>query len=352
MCLTPVTIKRRYGYHFYENNVPCGTCLECNKDKQNEYMIRSIEEQRKRGSMVFFTLTYSPEALPMADEFEIDEETGEMSVTGETQTLHRADVRKWKLSYEQYYRRKGTPLDYSFLICGEYGPKTLRPHYHGLIFGLSKEVVNDIMYRWKQQFGFVVFKFIPSVMSDVEKVSRYCAKYICKDENWNNLPSPFAEKPRKMTSKFYGMPTEQRWKKMVDYYTCQDICKFDIDDPQFASKKQSWFVLNEIIRRRKYSLGDGKQFKLPNYYRRKIFYKKDVLGKVVKSKIQGMVTYALQFKFNADFDEQLRQVAADRYNGDMAKAIKWYEDVQDSLKESRARTYEANNTKYMVRAVC
>lgn len=367
MCLTPVTLTRRLGSHVYQVQVPCNKCLECVKDKQNEYVVRSLEEQRKRGSMVFFTLTYSPEALPMTDEFEIDEDTGECLKNGETQTLYRKDLRDWKRAFERYYSRKGQPLDYGFVIKGEYGPRTQRPHYHGLLFGLSKEVVDEIMSRWSKKYGFVVYKFIPSTGADGEKVAKYCSKYMCKDENWNHLPSPFAEKPRIQTSQFFGMPSPRRWKKeFEDYYLCRDIIStLDKNDPKFASGKQWWFVLNEIIRRRYYTTTNGNTYKLPKYYIRKLFYnderresidpasgKKVVERKVVRSPLQAMVSFALQCKFNTDNDRKLQSLAAERFDGDLAKAIMFNQASQEDDKSRRAIAYAENNQKYMVKSVC
>lgn len=352
MCLTPVTVRRQIANHFYMNNVPCGKCLECIKDKQNEYIVRAIEEQRKRGSMVFFTLTYSPEALPVTEDYEIDEESGEILDSKEVQTLCRKDVMMWKHTFEKYYKRKGKKLDYGFLICGEYGTRTQRPHYHGMFFGLEQDVVNDIMWRWREKYGFVVFKFIPPLMSDIEKVARYCSKYICKDENWNNLPNDKCEKPRKMTSKFFGMPEPARWKKMVNYYTCQDIVKYDIDNLSNLTRDEMRRLGFEIIKRRKYRLGNGKEFKLPNYYKRKIFYAEEKLtGKVRATEVQRMVTYHVQREYDKLFKEELHNLATIYDLGTYAQAVDKYNVVHDNDKECRKARYAENNTKYYVRSV-
>lgn len=34
-------------------------------------------------------------------------------------------------------RMKGSKLDMRYLIAGEYGPRTNRPHYHGLLMNIS-----------------------------------------------------------------------------------------------------------------------------------------------------------------------------------------------------------------------
>lgn len=349
MCLSPVTIKRYIATRPYLNNVPCGKCLECVKDKQNEYIIRSIEEFRKRPMMTFFTLTYAPETLPMNGFEVIDEETGEISQS-EVQTLRRSDVSKWLKLFKQKYAKRGTPLDFSYMIKGEYGPKTQRPHYHGLIFGLDDDKINELMWRWKTEFGFVCFKKIPSLMSDVEKVTRYCAKYMLKNEDWNIIPQG-AEKPRVMTSQFYGMPEEKRWNGMVKYYQAQDVMEYDPNNPKFETKRDMYKVVDEIIRRRKYRLGNGKEFKLPNYYKRKIFYNK-VEGKERASQIQRMVTYNVQRNFDKDFKEELHNLASIYQIGEYAQVVDKYNDIHEDDKRLRAERYAESDRKYMMKSVC
>lgn len=350
MCLTPITITRQQAGKYYLNNVPCNNCLECIKDKQNEYIIRTIEEQRKRGSMVFFTLTYSPSALPMKDNYEIDEESGEIISESEVQTLRRSDVRKWKLTYEQRYRRHGIKLDYGYLICGEYGCKTQRPHYHGIFLGLSKEVVDDIMKDWSDNYGFVVYNYIPPIVKDVEKVARYCSKYICKDKEHNNVPEG-AEKPRKQTSKFYGLPEPDRWQKMVDYYTCKDMIEYDIDDIHF-SWQDGYRLAHEIIKRRKYNLGNGKEFKLPNYYKRKIFYVKDAFGKERSSQVQRLVTYHVQCDFDKNFKEELHNLATIYDFREYVEAVDCYNMVHEDSCKSREARYAKDNLRYYSKSFC
>lgn len=350
MCLTPVTIRRTLGAQSYLNQVPCNHCLECVKDKQNEYIIRTIEEQRKKGTMVFFTLTYNPDALPMTEDFELDEETGEILKDEEVQTLRRADVTLWLRLFRQKYKRQGIKLDFSHLICGEYGPRTFRPHYHGIILGLTQEQVNDLMWSWKTKYGYVCFKFVPSLMADIEKVARYTAKYTVKNEEWNILPNEKCEKPRKMTSQFYGMPNEKRWKGMVDYYLAKDVCEYDMDNPKFENKQQYYKVVDEIIRRRKYRNGNGNEWKLPNYYRRKIFYVKDG-DKVRASQIQRMVTFNVQRNFDKNLKEELHNLATIYNFRTYDEAFSKYQMVHDDDKFYRAKRYAESDKKYMVKSV-
>lgn len=87
--------------------VPCGKCAECVKDQQNEFVIRTVEEQKKRGTVLFVTLTYNEDSVPIKFDEDgeiVDEDTGELQLsdiideeTGEVypsryRSLRRSDV--------------------------------------------------------------------------------------------------------------------------------------------------------------------------------------------------------------------------------------------------------------------
>jgi len=61
MCYNPITIKTPQGYQ----KVPCGHCLECLRNYQNDWSNRMNEEMKANdGKAVFFTLTYNEESVP------------------------------------------------------------------------------------------------------------------------------------------------------------------------------------------------------------------------------------------------------------------------------------------------
>lgn len=66
MCVSPVQLTREILGRKTKVHVPCGVCAECVKDNQNSYVIRAIEEQAKRGSLWFVTLTYSNDNVSVA----------------------------------------------------------------------------------------------------------------------------------------------------------------------------------------------------------------------------------------------------------------------------------------------
>ena len=93
--------------------IPCGKCEGCRIDKANDWATRAYLESQNHAENCFLTLTYDNEHLP------------------KKRTLIKADLQKfWKR-----LRKHIAPKRISYLAAGEYGPATLRPHYHCACFG-------------------------------------------------------------------------------------------------------------------------------------------------------------------------------------------------------------------------
>lgn len=91
----------------------CGQCMPCRVRKTREWQNRIILESTQHDQSSFVTLTYDPEKLP-ADGF-----------------LKPAHTRDWL----KRIRTRLAPIRLRFYLCGEYGTKTNRPHYHAILFG-------------------------------------------------------------------------------------------------------------------------------------------------------------------------------------------------------------------------
>lgn len=93
--------------------LPCGQCIGCRLDRSEQWAVRCMNEAQMHEANSFITLTYSREHLPR------------------DYSLHKREfqlfMKRLRLSIE--------PARIRFFACGEYGPQTLRPHYHALIFG-------------------------------------------------------------------------------------------------------------------------------------------------------------------------------------------------------------------------
>lgn len=104
--------------------LPCGTCSQCRLERARQWAMRITAEVQFHppGTSWFLTLTYRDDALPP----KID--------GADRHTLRPKDLTDfWKK-----LRKKKT---FRYFACGEYGEKTLRPHYHACVLGL---VLDDL----------------------------------------------------------------------------------------------------------------------------------------------------------------------------------------------------------------
>lgn len=97
--------------------VPCGKCRFCVLDNARQWTVRAIHEGQMHGRSMFITNTYAPEHIPAGG-----------SVSRRDVQLFIKRLRKWCASNDL----PSPPI----FGCSEYGPTTLRPHYHLNVFGL------------------------------------------------------------------------------------------------------------------------------------------------------------------------------------------------------------------------
>lgn len=146
-----------------EIQIPCGQCIGCRINRQQMWAFRALAEASLHPSNWFLTLTYSNENLP----------------------AHGAlQHRDWQLFAKRVRKSLGP---FRYLMCGEYGPQTLRPHYHALLFGLELPDAKPSGLRR----GHTVFKSealhrnwglgLIELGSVSPMSARYCAGYVLKD---------------------------------------------------------------------------------------------------------------------------------------------------------------------------
>lgn len=136
--------------------LPCGDCIECRKNKALDWSSRALMEMQSYSpsEVHFVTLTYSDENLPFVHtsyelgyEFEDDLE----ELPDQLPTLSIRDV---QLFFKRL-RKRWPDSDIRYMVCGEYGPTTARPHYHMILYGVPltdlkpwrRGEKNDLIYR-------------------------------------------------------------------------------------------------------------------------------------------------------------------------------------------------------------
>ena len=161
-------IELRHLNRFVWVSCPCGKCISCLRRYEKDWSLRMREEMAKAKSSYFCTLTYDNEHVPIA---------------GSNLTLHKSDY--------QYFlkrlRKRLSSLDkikLRFVICGEYGGTSDRPHYHFAFF-LDKRVPYNVFHKFvydSWQKGFIQLDFLNSA-----KI-HYLSKYFNKlDERWHHV---------------------------------------------------------------------------------------------------------------------------------------------------------------------
>ena len=134
MCLTPITLKRDYkelstpdGSSGLTNIVPCGKCVKCLARRRNHWSFRLFHQMKTSTSAAFITLTYNEENLPI-------------SPNG-IPTLNKRDLQLFFKRLRKYEQAKGNREPIKYYAVGEYGSRYSRPHYHVIIFGVSRSTL-------------------------------------------------------------------------------------------------------------------------------------------------------------------------------------------------------------------
>ena len=115
--------ERRYFDISRTLSLPCGQCVGCRLERSRQWAMRCLHEAKLHENNCFITLTYNDEHLP------------------NDRSLHYRD---FQLFMKKLRKKFGSKI--RFYMCGEYGEKFDRPHFHACIFGFD---FPDRKY-WKQ----------------------------------------------------------------------------------------------------------------------------------------------------------------------------------------------------------
>lgn len=146
--------------------LPCGQCIGCRMDRAKAWSIRCMHEAAMHDKNCFITLTYNNENLPKHGMLE---------------------YRDFQLFMK---RLRKQAKNVRFYMCGEYGDKDGRPHFHALLFNWDfpdrvlwkKTGAGERLYRsailedlWRYGYS--------SVGDVTMKSAGYVARYVMKKVN-------------------------------------------------------------------------------------------------------------------------------------------------------------------------
>lgn len=216
--------------------VPCGRCPECIKRRVSAWSFRLMQEDRIAIASHFITLTYDTAHVPISKK-------GYMSVS-------KTDIQKFiKRLRKSVSLVSDVPVKY--YLCAEYGGRTDRPHYHIILFNVSK--LSHIEDSWG--LGMINYGKVSGASVG------YCLKYISKEKkipkhkNDDRIPE-FA-----LMSKRLGMS-----------YLTDEVIKYHKED-----------LLNRMC----LTVEGGKKVAMCRYYKEKIYteFERSLVGNYQKDKV-------------------------------------------------------------------
>lgn len=193
------TYSSEQEYERYEKfiEVPCGHCFTCRMQRANEWVLRCVHELEYHDCAIFVTLTYDSAHIKVRDY--IDED----GCIGSRYTLCYKDFQ----DYMKRLRKKYPDNNIRYIVAGEYGDRTKRPHYHAIIFGYRPPSELDMIVQynkhgdplydnmeivdmWRQ--GYITYA--PATVETICYVAQYTLKKAFNDDDWK-LEKYGIEKP-------------------------------------------------------------------------------------------------------------------------------------------------------------
>lgn len=152
------------------HKVPCGQCMACRITRVVTWSERIKHEWLQHDEGIFLTLTYGTEKQSIQNAECIDlcsEDPDTIEELREAYTLDHSHVQLFIKKLRSQLarankRRQGSPAGVKsgkksirYFCAGEYGTKFERPHYHFIMFGVSKKDVALINKCWDRGFIYV-----------------------------------------------------------------------------------------------------------------------------------------------------------------------------------------------------
>ena len=260
-CLHPIIIKNKTGFH----KVSCGRCPACMNVKASRYsQLCNIESQKHKYNF-FVTLTYDDDHLPTASCNPISwNDVGqieEILFLNETERIDKYEGNVIDIVYADYdycktaniylpfqhgkytltdnkfgYLYKKDCIDFlkrlryniyrknykkklkeygeiRYFLCGEYGPRHFRPHYHLSVYFNSEEICRkffeSVCSSWKMGR-------IDCQLSTTGRSNGYVSKYI---NSASCLPSFYQQKefrPFVLHSRYFGISPNEPYYQEIE----------------------------------------------------------------------------------------------------------------------------------------
>jgi len=226
-CITPGTAK--VGLNSEPLPFPCGKCPNCLARRASGWSFRLMQEGKTATSAHFLTLTY--------DDKRVSKEG--LSILPRTAngfaTLKKRDLQLFfkRLRQGQPISDQAKPIKY--YAVGEYGSKTMRPHYHIILFNAVLSTIDPAWQNGAIHYGDVTGASIG-----------YTLKYMSKP-------------PR--------IPVHRNDDRVREFA----LMSKGLGIGYMSSEMMHWHHA-DLENRMYVNLLDGKKASMPRYYKEKIYY--------------------------------------------------------------------------------
>lgn len=214
-CIKPFT--RKVESNIY--TLPCGKCPKCYQRRINGWTHRLLEEEKISSSSYFLTLTYDNEKVPII----------------ENQTTKHCQLTLLKRDIQLFIKRlrKANKNTLKYFLCGEYGDKTMRPHYHMILFNAHEKTISKAWEKGHIYYG------------DVKPNSIvYTLKYMSKPSKIPMFDQDIRQKEFQLMSKGLGK--------------------------SYIENAKNWH-LEDLTDRMYCNVEEGKRIAMPRYYKDKLY---------------------------------------------------------------------------------
>jgi len=238
------------------------------KRRTSGWSYRLIKEGERSSSALFVTLTYDTEYVPIT-------EKGYMN-------LDKTDIQKF---FKRLRKLSKTKIKY--YVCGEYGTKKMRPHYHIILFNANKEHIQKAWILNNKPLGTMH-------VGQVNEASiGYTLKYMTKK---GKIPLHYNDDRQKEFSLMS--------KRLGDNY---------------ITKKMINWHKQDLEKRMYVNIPDNKKIAMPRYYKDKIYneLEKDKIAMYLKD-IAEKETEKLQ----TELGETYEKVMVERHINQFKKMYK------------------------------
>lgn len=176
-----IVFNRSEGFADLPVTVPCGSCVGCVSERARQWAVRCMHEASLHDENCFLTLTYDDKHIPA---------NGQLDKKAFPKFIRR--IRK------AYHGKR-----IRYFMAGEYGSRTLRPHYHCILFGFD---FNDKVYFTTRKghrcyISAELARFWPFGLCEIGDVTfesaayvaRYCVKKRRHYSNVEEVAGPIGE---------------------------------------------------------------------------------------------------------------------------------------------------------------